>query len=185
MQVRYFPETFGAYAGVQSYGYFINKKVIKKASKAVGEKLDYFRDGEGSGFRYIQKNHGYKQLIHIDDSKYSLVVNLDRNQKEDTGTYFWKHKETGLERYNGRQSEEILKRDGNDKTKWELLEFVPGKFNEGVLFDSKLFHSPSPGYGLNKEDARLIQIMFLEEYQGKKKKPAKNIWQFARMQRGH
>lgn len=47
-----------------------------------------------------------------------------------------------------------------DPDKWELLEYVEGKYNRAVIFEAPLFHSryPIEGIGTEPENGRLVWV---------------------------
>lgn len=52
--------------------------------------------------------------------------------------------------------------DGHHPKKWEMVDYVPMKFNRLVLFWSPMFHSryPKRAFGSRLEDARLVKCFF-------------------------
>ncbi len=105
--------------------------------------------------------------IHSDiqTGNYTAVVYLSEHE-EPSGTAFYRHRPTGLtEMPTFQEMEEQgifseLAKDmvSRDPDKWELLDFVEGKYNRALIFDAPLFHSrfPVEGIGRTAENGRLI-----------------------------
>ncbi len=108
-----------------------------------------------------------KAYIHSDRTSgaYTCVCYLSHHEDE-YGTAFYLHNPTGLLEMPSFQDMEdmgifeMMKKDmvERDEDKWELVEFVQGKYNRAVLFNAPLFHSrvPVSGFGKNEEDGRLV-----------------------------
>lgn len=132
-------------------------------------------------FRFAKESDTFKQHIHFDFGDgliWAGVLYLSKPEdcdKIDSGTSFWKHKETRLEEiprtlegiqkygWNGIPDlKNFLDTDGVDESKWEKTFTVPAKYNRLVLFRPWLFHSSSKhGFGDSLENCRLIQTFFL------------------------
>jgi hypothetical protein len=78
-----------------------------------------------------------------------------------SGTQFYRHRKTGLELLDGTECEEAVERirsDARNFDAWEETHSVPMAFNRLVVFDSRYFHRPSPGFGNTIADCRLVQV---------------------------
>jgi hypothetical protein len=107
--------------------------------------------------------------VHSDrqSGDYTAIVYLSEHDEKESGTGFYRHRETGWTTMPSfeelRQTPEFFNRlktqmvEGGDDT-WALVRFVPGKFNRAVIFDAPLFHARHPrhGFGSTPEDGRLI-----------------------------
>ena len=113
--------------------------------------------------------------MHVDGQSYwSGIVYLTLPEHCRGGTEFYRHKELGTDRapiYDhevaalGKQScaqftQEIIRRDGKDPSKWEHLMTVPMQFNRCVLFRPWFWHTSGESFGDCGENARLIQLFF-------------------------
>ena len=108
-----------------------------------------------------------KAYIHSDREagSHTCIAYLSEHE-EKSGTAFYKHIPTGLTRMPSfKEMQETgvleeLKADmvSRDESKWELMDFVEGKYNRALIFEAPLFHSryPLEGIGDNPEDGRLI-----------------------------
>jgi hypothetical protein len=132
-------------------------------------------------FRFSLASDDGKQHIHFDpgmNTQWAGVVYLQKpehySNDNEYGTYFWKHKRTGLtsipltqegiEQYDWNNVDdlrEFLETDGLDESLWEQTFYVPYKYNRLVLFRPWMFHSPGKNFGTTKENCRIIQTFFL------------------------
>jgi hypothetical protein len=107
--------------------------------------------------------------VHSDreSGDFTAIVYLSKHDDSESGTAFYRHRETGLIRMPSfaelRKDPalfEKLKRQmvAGESEAWELLHFVPGKYNRALIFHAPLFHAriPRHGFGSTAEDGRLI-----------------------------
>lgn len=107
--------------------------------------------------------------IHSDRSTgaYTCVAYLSQHDDE-YGTAFYRHIPTGLvempsfEEMEDQGIAEELQQDmvSRDESKWEMIDFVEGKYNRAVIFTAPLFHSRIPlnGFGKDEQSARLVWV---------------------------
>lgn len=100
---------------------------------------------------------------------YTCVAYLSEHGDEETGTGFYRHRRTGMERMPSfeemaqdpeefaRLKDEMVKGSEED---WERIHFVEGKFNRAVIFDAPLFHARVPRHGFSntEEAARMVWV---------------------------
>jgi hypothetical protein len=88
--------------------------------------------------------------IHADNYDATGVCVIYFNEPSyETGTMFWKHKETGLDRLPDDAPLELFMKideDLKDESKWEATYYIPAKANRAAFFDSKMFHSRWPEF---------------------------------------
>lgn len=111
--------------------------------------------------------------IHTDLSFYTTIVSLtlDDNPYGTVKTALWRHKETGLLRIGHEQVidhninwEMAIRENGINEDLWEIDTVLEYKFNEAIIIDGSLFHSPHPqGFGDCLENSRLTQNFFLSK----------------------
>lgn len=118
--------------------------------------------------------------IHVDESHWTGVLYLSRNEDCRGGTEFYRHIPTGTDRvpmdikdlnalgYSSykEMEEEILNKDALDRSKWELTVSVPARFNRLVLIQPHYWHTAGPGFGSSVEDGRLVYLMFFKRGRG-------------------
>ena len=113
--------------------------------------------------------------MHVDGQSYwSGIVYLTLPEHCRGGTEFYRHKELGTDRapiYDnevaqfGSQScaqftQEVIRRDSNNASKWEHVMTIPMRFNRCVLFRPWFWHTSGESFGDRGENARLIQLFF-------------------------
>ena len=103
---------------------------------------------------------------------YTCIVFLtDHPGRDDHGTGFFRHIETGwtrmptwewLNEAENKKCFDLLKKDCHEYVDgvWEQVGYVPGKKNRAIIFDSPIFHcrSPMTGIGSTPEDGRMIWV---------------------------
>ena len=144
-------------------------KVTLPIKKLIEEEMGFLVEFQQSHVRLGTKNTPLTHYIHSDscDAQYACVLYLNTPACE-TGTMFWEHKETGLDRMTQPVDPtlfESLSKDISDESKWNKLEYVESKANRAVIFDSSLFHSRFPK-DLPIEDGetpRLVSTIFFNK----------------------
>lgn len=133
------------------------KALIEKVMGPVSIRVCYLRKGT--------KDTPLTHYIHADRAvaKYAFVLCLNEPDCE-SGTMFWKHKETGLEALPVPTPSDLfalLDADLKDESKWEQTEFISSKENRAVVFDSARFHSRWPKV-MDSETPRIICTAFFD-----------------------
>lgn len=129
-------------------------------------------------FRYSLKNSPSLSEMHIDSLHWSAIVYLSKNEHSKGGLGIYKHKPSNLS-YVPQTVEElnqlgfqdrrhldkvIVRPDTKNKSAWEVMEFIPVKYNRMVLFPgSKYFHTVTNKFGSNINDARLSHNFFFNQ----------------------
>ena len=115
--------------------------------------------------------------VHIDNCHWTGVVYLTLDEDARGGTTFHRHRPSntlrapvypedwaawgGLTR--DRWWKEVVWPHTNDPTKWDVARHVEMRFNRLVLFRPWLWHSASPGFGVNAATGRLVYLLFFHE----------------------
>jgi len=128
--------------------------------------------------RYLPED-SQATYIHNDSNigTFSAICFLTED-KDSTGSglAFWKHKVTGwtgqptLEEFlpTGLKDEpktwHNMVSEGKDESKWDMIDFVPMKFNRMVIFPSHKYHSrfPQDTIGNTIDTSRLIKVFFIK-----------------------
>lgn len=112
--------------------------------------------------------------IHIDQSHWSGILYLTRDEDCQGGTEFFRHKRTRTDRvpmdseslnrigystYEDLQHD-ILDKDALDRSKWEQTMTVPMRFNRLVLLQPHYWHTSGQSFGDSAENGRLVYLMF-------------------------
>lgn len=116
--------------------------------KLIEEEMGFMVEFQESHIRLGTENTPLTHYIHADSdgAQFACVVYLN-NPSCDTGTMFWKHKSTGIDRLEQPADPclfELFSKHISDESKWDKLEYVEAKENRAVIFDAALFHSRYP-----------------------------------------
>ena len=117
--------------------------------------------------------------IHVDPNYLSGILYLSRTEDCRGGTEFYTHRRTGTDRMPldledvrrmGYESyaeleQDILHKDGSDRSKWTETMMLPMRFNRLVLLHPYYWHTAGPGFGDSVENGRLIYVFFYERAQ--------------------
>lgn len=103
-----------------------------------------------------------RAYVHSDlaSGSFTCVAYLS-DHKEESGTAFYRHRETGLQEMplewmdDPRRGNEMV--SGSPKV-WEKLDYVRGLYNRAVIFNAPLFHSRWPMQGLESNEDRLVWV---------------------------
>lgn len=160
--------TTGNYPGLRTKS-FATESIKAHFQKIIGKEITYFSTDPSSyngAFQYTTA--GMKSWIHRDCTDWAGLVYLtpDNLANVNSGTNFYRHKETGLEELPPNAPEELKKKlddDSNDFSKWDLVDSVGNKFNRLVLFRGTRSHMSGEYFGTDKHNGRLFQIFFFNE----------------------
>ena len=102
-------------------------------------------------------------IAHTDNSMGAYSLMLYMNDREDAGTAFIRHKETGI-MYAPESQEivELVQKDQNDPEKWAVVDMAHMKENRAVIFDAGKFHCAMPigGFGEGAEARTVLTVFF-------------------------
>jgi len=117
------------------------------------------------GFQYVL--HGEQTWIHKDQTKgctHAALIFLHPNPPPgDYGTTFFKHLESNTYVCSGNDVEDDkYMADGQDKTKWSIIDYIGYKFNRLVLYDAGMWHCANNYFGDTLKNSRLFQCFFFE-----------------------
>jgi hypothetical protein len=115
--------------------------------------------------------------VHVDESHWSGILYLSREEDCRGGTEFFRHKRTGLDRFpfapedlarggfssHAEAHRALIEEDGTNDDSWELTMTIPMRFNRLLLLRPWLFHTAGPGFGDRAENARLVYLMFFNQ----------------------
>jgi hypothetical protein len=126
--------------------------------------------------RLTLAEHSDDAPIHVDPNHLSGILYLNRPEDCLGGTEFYRHRRTGTDRmpmnpeglnelgYSSyaELEQDILKKDGWDRSKWEQTMMVPMRFNRLVMFQPQYWHTAGPGFGDSAENGRLVYLIFFQ-----------------------
>ena len=115
--------------------------------------------------------------VHIDNCHWTGVLYLTLDEHAQGGTTFHRHRPSntlrapiypedwsawgGLTR--DRWWKEVVWAHTNDPSKWDVTRHVEMRFNRLVLFRPWLWHSASPGFGMNAATGRLLYLLYFHQ----------------------
>jgi hypothetical protein len=168
----------GSYPGRGSIEGLTIGGLQEEVSSIVRQRLcaNWPADHAHSTFRLTLADDAEQARIHVDPNHLSGILYLSRPEDCRGGTEFYRHKRTDTDRmpttaeglrkmgYNSYSEleEDLLHKDGADRSKWEQTMSVPMRFNRLVLLHPYYWHTAGPGFGDNVENGRLVYLMFYE-----------------------
>lgn len=170
-----YPDKTGHFPGRNSQQRLEIPGLSDAVSKLVGEPLKPIDPLESHAkCRVTLARDPRRGAIHVDKSQWSGILFLSKDGDGKSGTEFFQHKQTGLERspitdaeavqmgWSGRDAvlEKTIVQDGLKRSAWEKTMEIPMRFNRLLLLRPWLFHTAGPGFGKTLEDGRLIYLMF-------------------------
>ena len=134
----------------------IQKILINHAGKVTDWGMSYT-----GAFQYTTKEDS--SWIHVDNyNTWAGVCYLTPDAPPSAGTGIFKHKETGFFRKpDSRELTDKLQAEGNDSSKWDLVDVVSNVFNRLVMYRGDFYHKSLDYFGKTKEDGRLFQTFFI------------------------
>jgi hypothetical protein len=116
--------------------------------------------GEYTGtYQYVVE--GAKTWVHADfNNDWSCIVYLSPDPIGNSGTSFYKHKETGSRSY---LSSPEIEGDGNNDDAWIKTDVIANVFNRAVIFRGDLWHRADDYFGKDLKSGRLFQTFFFDE----------------------
>lgn len=105
-------------------------------------------------------------VYHVDSQSYAAVLFLTPDAPPETGTAFYKCKETGNTSYPSGSSDPdyniTFKNGYYDKTGLVEIDRVGNKFNRLVIFNAQQIHAATEYFGNSITNSRLFQIFFFD-----------------------
>ena len=101
---------------------------------------------------------------HTDSpNSYAAIVYLTPDAPIDTGTSFYRHRETGVTESES-EIDTINKEDFFDPTMWEETDRIANYYNRCVIFDASRYHCASRYFGepSNFDKGRVFQVFFFD-----------------------
>jgi hypothetical protein len=171
-----YPQVQGPYPGRNSSKRINLDGINQEVSRLVGEPLVPMAHNQAHGkCRVASANDKGTAKVHVDSSHWSGILYLSRPEDCRGGTEFFRHKETNTERapYSDQESmarfgapsakqwvADLLAKDSNDDSKWEMSLRIPMRFNRLILLRPWLWHTAGESFGTSMQDSRLVYLMF-------------------------
>lgn len=170
-----YPEQDGAFPGRNSLERIEIRGLVDQASRITGEPLALMSPLESHAKcrRTLAADIG-RAKVHVDRAYWSGILFLTKPEDCQGGTDFFRHIRTGTDRGPMNAADlaqmgfssidemhrEIIEKDSNDDSKWELTMRVPMRYNRLVLLRPWLWHTAGPGFGDSIQNGRLVYLMF-------------------------
>jgi len=170
-----YPEQEGAFPGRNSLERIEIGGLAQQVSHIVGEPLQLMSPPQSHAkCRITLAADQGRAKVHIDRAHWSGILYLSRPEDCRGGTDFFRHRRTGTDRapINGRElaamgyssneemHRDIIEKDSNDDSKWELTMQAPMRFNRLIMLRPWLWHTAGTGFGDSMENGRLVYLMF-------------------------
>lgn len=148
---------------------FLNQSIADYISQVVGSKFEMPENMSNTycgAYQYTTAKD--RTWIHADGwNEWAGVVYLTPEAPVTGGTGIFRHKPTGAYKMprlaDGSRDEVLLdtiNNDGQDYTKWDLVDVVGNKYNRAVFYKGDLFHASLDYFGKDINDGRLFQTFF-------------------------
>ena len=170
-----YPEQDSVFPGRNSLERINIEGLAEQVSNIVGEPVRPISPLESHGkCRMTLAADRGRAKVHVDHAHWSGILYLSRPEDCRGGTEFFRHKRTGTDRWPNNAEElaamgysstkevyrDVIEKDSNDDTKWELAKQVPMRFNRLILLRPWLWHTAGPAFGDRLENGRLVYLMF-------------------------
>lgn len=155
------------YKGRRTLGRHSTPQIKQKFEEIIGEKItrwdtpsEEFGGSMNGVFQFCTPEDTL--VYHYDEQKWAAMIFLTPDAPLNTGTSFYRHKETGIKVSEDPDSSRAFVGGFYDSTKFELIDTVGNVFNRCVIFDARQIHAATKYFGQSKEDARLFHIFFFD-----------------------
>ena len=155
------------YKGRRTFGRHSTPQIRQKFEEIMGEKIvrwdtpsEEFGGSMNGVFQYCTPEDAL--VYHYDSQKWAAMIFLTPNAPLNTGTSFYRHKETGITLADEADADRAFSGGYYDATKFELIDTVGNVYNRCVIFDARAIHAASEYFGQTKEDSRLFHIFFFD-----------------------
>lgn len=147
----------GNYPGMRTLPYH-NEDIRYKIEQAVKSQIvGWDTMNYNTSFQLCFKND--ITWIHSDNfNNWAGVLYLTPAPSPNSGTLFFRHKASGVERECDMPPDIIW--DGRVREQWEITDVVANKYNRLVLYDASLFHCSDQYFGDSLTTGRLFQTFF-------------------------
>lgn len=161
-----------AYPGRNSRHSQIIRGFDQKVSEIIGEKIEPADTSSHARFRLATAGEDGKEGVHIDPVNWTVLLYLTLPEHCQGGTHLFRHIETNSDHapfneqelngmgYTNKDTfmEEVVYKNTNDPSKWELLNTIPMRFNRLLIMRPQQYHDAGISFGDCLENSRLIYV---------------------------
>lgn len=141
----------------QSSKSFATDELKNRFESILGKVITYWpTDTTNGSFQYAVQTQ--KSWIHRDKTEYSAVIYLTPHAPADSGTIFYRHKQSGKQYASSTEDENKMMADATNDEAWEVMDIVGNKYNRCIIFNGRCSHKSDEYFGTTKEDGKLFQI---------------------------
>jgi glycosyltransferase involved in cell wall biosynthesis len=155
------------YKGKRTGKRFSTPQIKQKFEEILGQKIvnwdgpgDEFGGSMNGVFQYCTPEDAL--VYHYDSQTWAAMVFLTPDAPVQTGTSFYRHKESGIKVAEEPDADRAFAGGFYDATKFELIDTVGNVFNRCVIFDARQIHAATEYFGQTINDSRLFQIFFFD-----------------------
>lgn len=155
------------YKGKRTGDRFSTPQIRQKFEQILGEPIvrwdtpgSEFGGSMNGVFQYCTPEDAL--VYHYDSQKWAAMIFLTPDAPPQTGTSFYRHKETGIKVAEDLDADRAFAGGFYDATKFELIDTVGNVFNRCVIFDARAIHAATEYFGKTIEDSRLFHIFFFD-----------------------
>jgi hypothetical protein len=121
---------------------------------------DWHRYAVNGCFQYCIA--GEAAVYHHDIQQYAGVLYLTPDAPPNTGTCFYRSKNTKKMKMGENEYASVFKTGHYDSTQFDKVDVVGNVYNRLVLFDAQLIHAAPTYFGDNLQNGRLFQLFFFD-----------------------
>lgn len=125
-----------------------------------GKVKDWDKYGTNGCFQYCVA--GEQAVYHCDTQQYAGVLFLTPDAPPQTGTQFFRSKETKKMKVDINEYGKVFPTGHLDSTQFDQVDVVGNVYNRLVLFDAHLIHAAPLYFGTDVNNARLFQLFFFD-----------------------
>lgn len=163
-----YPVQDGAFPGRNSQQRLELDGLSGAVSRLVNEPLRPVNPLQSHGkFRLTLAGDTGRAKVHADHSHWSGILYLSAPEHCEAGTKRMALDAAELAALGyangGDMHRDIIERDSNDDSQWEMTMRIPMRFNRLVLLRPWFWHTAGPAFGDRPENGRLVYLMFFEQ----------------------
>lgn len=151
----------GNFEGVRTEYSGENSEIIKSAFENIlSKQIVYWPEGYNTAYQYTTET--CNTWVHWDQTMWAGIIYLTPNAPKESGTGIYRHSKTGYYKHSSTNTVDFNSTYAPQE-EWELILKADNIFNRLILYKGSYYHrSILPGFGKDKESARLFQVFFFD-----------------------